>query len=594
MMESRRRGLRHTIRFKLVAGVAAILVPLIVLLNFNQYYAAQVVRTQVAESNQSYISLYMNQIDGILEEIDSFLIGMIVSDPNLPLLDKRQSEEQAALLKVQLSKQLTNEIARYGTMDEFFIYSDFDNSLIESFSSRPTYSERVAVGEEIVRLLSLTSMKSSREARNWIVREINGDYYILRLLQAERNTYVGAWVKADSLLVPLKMIDLGDNGLSLFATTDGKPMMQSEFVRDNEIDLSFAGGGYSLSGKPERYLTVGALSKQGDFRLAAIIPEQKILKSLFNLREWNTAVSVGSIVLLPLSLILLRRTVLLPIRRLLAAMKRIGEGHMQGIPESGFSTEEFRVVNDNFNYMLSQIRELKIHVYEEQLSKQQAELRQLQTTINPHFYLNSLNIMHSLAAVGDYQLIQEMSRCLADYFRYIFRSGASFVSLGDELMHTRNYIRIQELRFPGQLSGEIEVPSYLLELAVPSLVIQTFVENAVKHAFSLEKPFRLTLRGKLESDGSEPRLLLVIEDTGNGFPQEVLESLAEGRSLEREDGSRHGLWNARRRLELLYEGHADLKLANRDSGGARVEIRLPMKPFPKGEDDNDAERVNRR
>jgi len=161
-------------------------------------------------------------------------------------------------------------------------------------------------------------------------------------------------------------------------------------------------------------------------------------------------------------------------------------------------------------------------------------------------------------------------------------------------MHTRNYIRIQELRFPGQLSGEIEVPSYLLELAVPSLVIQTFVENAVKHAFSLEKPFRLTLRGKLESDGSEPRLLLVIEDTGNGFPQEVLESLAEGRSLERKDGSRHGLWNARRRLELLYEGRADLKLANRDSGGARVEIRLPMKPFPKGEDDNDAERVNRR
>ncbi|MFC5401149.1 sensor histidine kinase [Cohnella soli] len=581
-------------RFKLAAGVAAILVPLIALLNFNQYYAAQVVRKQVAESNQTYISLYMNQIDGILEEIDSFLIGMIVSDSSLPLLDKLQSEEEAALLKVQLSKQLTNEIVRYGTMDEFFIYSAIDNSLIESFSLHPSYSERVAVGEEIVRLLSLSSTKSPLKERNWIIREIDGSYYIMRLLQAERNTYVGAWVKADSLLVPLKLIDLGESGLSLFATTEGKPMMHTAFIRDNEIDLSFADGGYSLSGKPERYLTVGALSKHGDFRLAALIPEQKILKGLFNLREWNTVVSVGSILLLPLSLLLLRRTILLPIRRLLAAMKRIGEGHMQGIPESSSSTEEFRVVNDNFNHMLSQIRELKIHVYEEQLSKQQAELRQLQTTINPHFYLNSLNIMHSLATVGDYELIQEMSRCLADYFRYIFRSSASFVSLGDELMHTRNYIRIQELRFPGQLSSEIEVPSYLLELAVPSLVIQTFVENAVKHAFSLEKPFRLTLRGKLESDGSEPRLVLVIEDTGSGFPQEVLESLAEGRSLERKDGSRHGLWNARRRLELLYERHADLKLANRDSGGARVEIRLPIKPFPKGEDDNDAERVNRR
>jgi len=594
MTANRRGGLRHTIRFKLMAGVAAILVPLIALLNFNQYYAAQTVRTQVAESNQSYISLYMNQIDGILEEIDNFLIGMIVSDPNLPLLDKRQSEEQAALLKVQLSKQLTNEIARYGTMDQFFIYSAAEDSLIESFSLRPSYSERVAVGEEIVRLLSLSPMEAPLGSREWIVREIQGSYYVLRLLQAERSTYVGAWVKADSLLVPLKLIDLGESGLSLFATEEGQPMMHTPFIRENEIDLRFAEGGYSLSGKPERYLTVGALSKQGDFRLVALIPEQKILKGLFNLREWNTAVSVGSILLLPLSLLLLRRTILLPIRRLLAAMKRIGEGHLQGIPESNPSTEEFRVVNDNFNYMLSQIRELKIHVYEEQLSKQKAELRQLQTTINPHFYLNSLNIMHSLATIGDYKLIQEMSRCLADYFRYIFRSGASFVSLGDELAHTRNYIRIQELRFPGQLSGEIEVPSYLSELAVPSLVIQTFVENAVKHAFSSEKPFRLTLSGKLESDGSEPRLLLVLEDTGSGFPQEVLESLAEGRSLERKDGSRHGLWNAKRRLELLYEGNAGLLFANRDTGGARVEIRLPMKPFPKGEDDNDAERVNRR
>ncbi|MCU6712067.1 histidine kinase [Paenibacillus sp. J5C_2022] len=575
-------------RFKLILGVAAILVPLIVLLNFNQYYAAQVVRKQVAESNQSFISLYMNQIDGLLDEIDSFLISMAASDPNLLLLDRRQPEAETALLKVQLSKQLWNEISRNGAVDGFFIYSTLDAGFIEAFSPRPSYIERVAVSDEVTRKLNASPTSPTQSelgGRDWLVRQIDGNYYFLRLLQAAPNTYVGAWVKADTLLIPFNLIHLGESGFSLFSTEAGEPMLHAEVVRAKQIDLSFASGGYSLSGDPDRYLTVGERSRHGGFRLVALIPEQDILKGFFNLWSWNRFVSVGSILLIPLSLVLLRKMILLPIRRLLSAMKRIGEGHMQGMPESNASTEEFRVVNDHFNQMLSQIRELKIHVYEEQLSKQQAELRQLQTTINPHFYLNSLNMLHSLAAVRNYELIQEMSRCLSDYFRYIFRSQVSFVSLGDELIHMRNYIRIQELRFPDQLSSEIEVPSYLLSLAIPPLVIQTFVENAIKHAFTLEVPFRLSIHGKVESDGQLPRILLVIEDTGEGFTPELLQLLNEKRNLEREDGSRHGIWNAWRRLELLYGGTADLTFINPHSGGARVEVRLPMKSFAEGEED---------
>lgn len=588
MNTQRGSKLRNTMRFKLILGVAAILVPLIVLLNFNQYYAAQVVRKQVAESNQSFISLYMNQIDGLLDEIDSFLISMAASDPNLLLLDRRQPEAETALLKVQLSKQLWNEISRNGAVDGFFIYSTLDAGFIEAFSPRPSYIERVAVSDEVTRKLNASPTSPTQSelgGRDWLVRQIDGNYYFLRLLQAAPNTYVGAWVKADTLLIPFNLIHLGESGFSLFSTEAGEPMLHAEVVRAKQIDLSFASGGYSLSGDPDRYLTVGERSRHGGFRLVALIPEQDILKGFFNLWSWNRFVSVGSILLIPLSLVLLRKMILLPIRRLLSAMKRIGEGHMQGMPESNASTEEFRVVNDHFNQMLSQIRELKIHVYEEQLSKQQAELRQLQTTINPHFYLNSLNMLHSLAAVRNYELIQEMSRCLSDYFRYIFRSQVSFVSLGDELIHMRNYIRIQELRFPDQLSSEIEVPSYLLSLAIPPLVIQTFVENAIKHAFTLEVPFRLSIHGKVESDGQLPRILLVIEDTGEGFTPELLQLLNEKRNLEREDGSRHGIWNAWRRLELLYGGTADLTFINPHSGGARVEVRLPMKSFAEGEED---------
>ncbi len=105
------------------------------------------------------------------------------------------------------------------------------------------------------------------------------------------------------------------------------------------------------------------------------------------------------------------------------------------------------MVNHTFNGMMEQIQELRIHVYEEQLNKQKAELQHLQLQINPHFFMNSLNIIYNLALVKNYALIQEMAISLVQYFRYMFRSNLTFLPLKDELQHIRNYIRIQELRF---------------------------------------------------------------------------------------------------------------------------------------------------
>ncbi|MHA7963378.1 sensor histidine kinase [Paenibacillus sp. CAU 1782] len=132
----------------------------------------------------------------------------------------------------------------------------------------------------------------------------------------------------------------------------------------------------------------------------------------------------GGLILIPVCFLVLRTMVLRPLNRILTVMRRVGEGNLNTRIDSFPTSNEFRVVNETFNHMIGQVQELRIHV-------------------------------------RNHELIQEMSMSLVQYFRYMFRSNLTLVPLKDEIKHIRNYMRIQEMRFPGKLSFALTMPDYL-------------------------------------------------------------------------------------------------------------------------------------
>jgi two-component system sensor histidine kinase YesM len=228
---------------------------------------------------------------------------------------------------------------------------------------------------------------------------------------------------------------------------------------------------------------------------------------------------------------------------------------------------------------MTEIETLRVNVYEEQLNKQKEELQRLQLQVNPHFFLNSLNIVYNLAKVKNHELTMELTRSLVHYFRYMFRSNTTFVPLKNELEHTRNYLRIQTLRFPEKLTWTLEVPDYLTDTPIPPLVIQSFVENSIKHAVTMDRPVHISVRIDFLDEESGSWLKIGIQDTGCGFGKEVLRELQAGRSVENEQGEHTGIWNVQRRLKLLYGDSVSVHFANDpDSGGASVFLILPINP----------------
>ena len=567
----------NSIRFKLVVGLLLITLPTVAFLIYNNDYAIRVVHNQVAESSRSLISMYMRQIDTSLNDIDKYLVNMILNDKDLQEMEFLNSEHDRILAKVRLDNKLKGDIATFQSVDSMFVYSIPFQDYIEVFQNIGGVQEREQVKSYIQQLLRNLQENGGMNSRQWYVKQLNSTYYLFRVLQTS-DAYVGAWVSMGKLSIPLDLLNLGEKGVSLFTTENGTPMMHSNIVRENGIDLTRNLHQYYLSGKPDLYLVLGQKSSKGNFSLIALIPDELTLEHLPYLRRIAAMIPIVALLVVLACLLLLRRMVLRPLNRIISAMNRIGEGHLNTRIEPYPTSDEFRLVNETFNRMIKQVQELRIHVYEEQLSKQKAELQHLQLQINPHFFMNSLNVIYNLALVHNYGLIQEMTISLVQYFRYMFQSNLTFVFLKDELQHIRNYIRVQELRFPDKLIFDLSAPDFLLDTRVPPLVVQTFVENSIKHAVTASSSIRIAVQVDLDDTGPEPRLLIEIQDTGPGFPENILEQIREGKRVKDEQGEHIGIWNVMRRLGLLYRGEALISFSNAEPSGALVRMLLPLHP----------------
>ncbi|MBD0382762.1 sensor histidine kinase [Paenibacillus sedimenti] len=564
----------NSLRVKLFSGLLFTIVPLIIVLLVINYYSTQVVRNQVAQSNKNMLSLYMGQIDRNLQEVDNFLINL--SQTNLDLLhldtDRDANENNYMKAKLRLFQTLNDNVGYYKGVDLFFIYSGMNKDLLMTQNFGSGLAERDQVAKEIVRMLQDSTVAPN--VYRWFTWQSGGNHYVYHVIKTG-NVYVGAWVDAKKLIIPLQFINLGSNGAALLASDRLEPMSHGDLIAQKGIQLDFNADSYTLSGKKKDYMVMGEPSNKGNFYLFALIPEKTALENLPYLQRISSMISIGAIVFLLLFIIYMRKVFLLPINRIIQAMRKLGEGRWNSRIGQYPTSTEFGIMNDTFNRMITEIQDLKINVYEEKLMHQHAELKHLQLQINPHFFLNSLNIIYNLATVKDFKLIQEMTKCLVTYFRFMFRSNSYLVTLKDELLHTKNYLRIQELRFPGILTYRIDAPEAVQSLQIPPLVIQTMVENSIKHAVNMDEPIQIDVCVNLEEDEQKQWVTIRIEDTGAGFPDHILELLQGNMDVPNEDGEHIGIWNVKRRLHLLYSDKAAIGFYHTEGKGAGVWIRIP-------------------
>lgn len=204
-----------------------------------------------------------------------------------------------------------------------------------------------------------------------------------------------------------------------------------------------------------------------------------------------------------------------------------------------------------------------------ELDRMRAELTALRAQINPHFFFNALNTIRYFIR-SDPKKARSLLLDLSDIFQRILRAG-DFVSLGDEIAHVEAYLNLEKARLGERLHYEKDVAdNTLLETAVPTLILQPLVENAVIHGLA-KKRSGGTIHLKLQPSG--PDVVVEISDDGAGMNYERL-----GNILKNEDRPTSiGLRNVNQRLQTIHGPAYGLMITSQPGEGTKVVIRLPMK-----------------
>jgi len=208
------------------------------------------------------------------------------------------------------------------------------------------------------------------------------------------------------------------------------------------------------------------------------------------------------------------------------------------------------------NYQRSEVEKLRLAVV-----AKDSQLRALIAQVNPHFIFNCLNGLRVMI-VEDPARAQEMVTELSNILRYSLQSSRTeTVPLQTELEAVTAYLKLEAIRLEERLRIHIQVDPESLATRIPPMLLQTLVENGIKHGVA-----RRVGGGEIRVDSQVEKRAVKIQVRNSG-------------QLRQDGGStRLGLDNARERLRLLYGNAASLVLRNYDGDSVVAEISIPLSP----------------
>ncbi|MCI3922863.1 histidine kinase [Paenibacillus sp. TRM 82003] len=567
-------SLRSTLFVRLVVTYLAVILPIILLGVYLYNWSYSSASQDIARNLKSQIATYLENVNREIEwlEIQQF--------------DLLQDNE---VNKIAVTWGLMDNVERKNGMDyvtqrllsikNSSIYIQDISVHLRSINKTVSASRAVqAFDAESYR--SLQSMDEKRQSRLTVWR--GGLHLIAEKLGGKRGEeplfVVQIELDTASLKASLEQLNTyPQSGSFLVSQTTGYVLSSSD---DRSTEWSsllvkrskpFNQDTFTTEVEGRHYHVNQAYSEKLGLTMVTYLPEETVKEPLSKFTAWAWLFMGTSLLAVIAYSYSTYKFVHKPLLLLVQSFRRMEDGSLntQIVHEKN---DEFGFLYSRFNQMLTKLQTLIDQDYKQKLMMQKAELKQLQSQINPHFLYNSFFILNSLAKSGDVERIETFTNMLGEYFRFITRNGQDEVALSSEIRHSRMYTEIQKLRFSRRIRVQFdELPVEIEKLKVPRLIVQPIIENAYEHCLEKMTEEGL-LRVKFETGASEARI--VVEDNGSELSDEEIAAMQ--RRLERpaESHEMTGLMNIHRRILLTYGEGSGLFLSRSEWNGLKVVIRI--------------------
>ncbi|MGI6778511.1 MAG: sensor histidine kinase [Acetivibrionales bacterium] len=339
-----------------------------------------------------------------------------------------------------------------------------------------------------------------------------------------------------------------------------------------------------INGRKE-FIVFNTLSNIG-WKIIGRVELKDLMRSAYTIRTITIIVTLLCIVFTAILYLFISEKLTLPIRNLKNKMKQAeGENFFATKAEYG-SMDEIGELYRSFNKMLEKIRQLIENNKREQQALKKSELKALQAQINPHFLYNTLDAIVWMSEANNNAKVVEITKALSNFFRIALSKGKEWITVNEEVEHTRSYLIIQSMRYRDVLNYSIDIDNSILNFRILKLILQPIVENALYHGIKNKRtPGFINVKAKRISNG---KLLLEVIDNGNGMTGQRLKEVVEGlnndgsnneslnnESINNNKKAGFGLRNVNQRIKLYYGKQYGLTIKSEYKKGTCVSIIIP-------------------
>ncbi len=555
---------------RLILSFICILLPLYILAIVIYNWGIQTLETEISNSMTSQVSQYSEKLESEFSRIHDLQLDFLV-DHNLNTLaaipeSLNEIEKMQKVLSLQQRLDAIRNSSEY--IEEVHAYipsiqkdlsaiavSEFDRELYVELMNLSALQDAQVVNFRgsmyMVTAYPYLLPKSKREPTFIIAIELSLDK-LMEALHSMRNS------PEEGLIFSSPQFTLVT---SPYEVLNDKIVQQVKLGQENDDTVQ------EIRFERQRYLTVNTTSSFFGALLIKYVPENAVFQSLTKFRNWFLLFAAVSLMIILIYSLYLYKYIHKPLNRLVRAFRKVELGDVS-VQINHESRDEFQYIYTRFNAMIDNLKSLIDQVYKQQILTQKAELKQLQSQINPHFLYNSFFILNTMTRLGDYDQVERFANQLGEYFQFVTRNHSDEVPLGKEVQHARVYADIQGMRFANRIVVSFgELPDNAGHVMVPRLILQPLIENAFEHGLERKSSSgRLDVRFEKE----DHIFRLIVEDNGELLDEEGIERINQNLGMNKAEMT--GLINIHHRIVLKFGSGSGLALTRSEWGGVKATI----------------------
>ncbi|MFD0961042.1 sensor histidine kinase [Paenibacillus chungangensis] len=598
----------RSIQTRLTCYFSIILLPLIGLSLFANMESLRIIEEKIGERTENALKSEIDYLDLTLQGIEE-LSNVMATDENIVTAVEHNANKlntdmiydfSIALKKItqmKVSNHIVSELSVVHSPSETMISSQYGSRSIRDLKQQAWYRQAVEANGRSVVYIPQENQYNTNEELDPVFN--TNTVTFMRLMNVygtqAHNSLLAISVKKDTLLDFTKDLIPSEKTEVYLIAGDGRLIAgTSELAAEliAERPGAYRPSSDSVATLPEMQdvMTVSARSDMSNWSLVMVQPKSEIRAETALMRYYTYAIIGISLLLAVVISWIVYSGISSPLAKLSVGMKKLQMGNYD-VRLSKQRSDEFGYLTESFNLMAQSQQHLIQDIYQHQLKLTKAELKFLQSQINPHFLYNTLDSIYAMSMNYDAHEISEMVLNLSKFFRLSLRKGTETATVKDTITHLDYYIRIQQIRFMDQFAVEYRISQDSEDLRLHKLLLQPLVENAIHHGLEYRPDSgQLTISSEVSyREGIRHQLVLSVYDNGAGLDQARLKHIRQELSkveldkLNMPDGNEvyndlFGLRNVKSRLLLYYGQEAELHI---DSGqkvnGTLVTVTIPIR-----------------